>query len=192
MTSNLTRRFFALSALCVGVAACADPTPPPQPTMVERGIEASAVVQTVDMSTRQVLLRDNSGRLITFVAGPEVRNLAQVRPGDRVIAEYTEALAVSLAAPGTTAAPSAAVGGVAAAPGQRPGGAIGSEVKVRVRIESVDPAKNAVTFIGPGGVHRTVVARDPGMQEFVRRLRAGQEVDVTFFEAVAVRVEPMR
>ena len=47
-----------------------------------------------------------------------------------------------------------------------------------------------VTFTGPRGNTHTVAVRDPGAREFVRGLRQGEEVDITYSEAFAIRVEP--
>jgi hypothetical protein len=41
-----------------------------------------------DMSSRQVFLRTPEGTRATVVAGPEVRNLPQLRAGDRVTVAY--------------------------------------------------------------------------------------------------------
>jgi hypothetical protein len=131
--------------------------------------------------------------LVTVVAGPEARNLAQLRPGDRVAIEYREAVAVEVVRPGDPRpAAEALAGGERAPEGARPGGVLSQVVRVRVRIDAVDPARGHVTFTGPAGGTRTVTAQDPKMREFVRGLRPGEQVDVSYSEAIAVRVEPVR
>ena len=59
-----------------------------------------------------------------------------------------------------------------------------------MRIEGVNPATGTVAFIGPDRVPRTVAVRQPAMRDFLRTLKVGDEVEVTFTEAVAVSVEP--
>ena len=153
--------------------------------------QAVAVVESVDQRTREVVLRGQDGDRVAVTAGPEVRNLAQLRRGDRVVVTYGEALAVEMAPPGAGGPPlEVAEGAVRARPGQRPGGAVGREVRARVRIEAVDRGTGRVAFVGPRGVRRVVTPREPEMVDFVRRLRPGDEVDVTYTEAAAVRVEP--
>jgi hypothetical protein len=49
-----------------------------------------------------------------------------------------------------------------------------------------------VSFTGPTGAKRTVAVRSPEMQAFARRLRPGEQVDVTFLDVVGVTVEPAR
>ncbi|MGE0715786.1 MAG: hypothetical protein AB7P02_10105 [Alphaproteobacteria bacterium] len=195
MTCTFVRRALLASVLSAGLAACDQGSTPvaqgPGPAAVERTAETSAIVQSVDLQARRVVLRDASDRLLTVIAGPDVRNLAQVRAGDRVVIHYREALAVSMAVPGSPPVSGIAAGTVRAEPGQTPAGAEGVAVQARVRIEAVDPVLHTVTFVGPAGVPRTIRARDPRMQEFVRGLKRGDEVDVTYAEAIAVRVDPM-
>ena len=180
----------ALFAVAAPAARAQTAAPPPGVAMSEL-TKLTATVETADMTTREVLLRGEGGNLVTVVAGPEVRNLAQVRPGDRVVLEYQEAIAAEIVRPGDTRSP---VGGVAAAgraePGQRPAGVAGEAVRARVRIDAVDARAGVVTFTGPRGATRRVAVREPAMRDFVRGLRPGEEVDIVYAEALAVRVEP--
>jgi hypothetical protein len=161
-----------------------------QPAVLIGTEEVRATVETVDQQQRMVLLRGPTGTLLTVHAGPEVQNLPQVKPGDQVVIRYTEAVAARIARPGDPA-PESTASAARAAPGERPAGLVVDHVRERVRIEGVDTANNTVAFVGPGGVPRRVAVRQPAMQEFLRTLKAGDEVDVTFTEAVAIRVEPM-
>ena len=54
-----------------------------------RVVTASATVTAIDMNTRQVTMRGAGGNTFTVVAGPEVRNLSQVRVGDTVTSTTT-------------------------------------------------------------------------------------------------------
>jgi hypothetical protein len=172
-----------------GLAACAPATPPS--AVVEDRVTTVATVESVDMRSRDVLLRGPGGALFTVKAGPEVRNLAQVRSGDRVHVAYQEALAVQVSPPGQMGQPSerdTAI--VRAARGERPAGAGFDMIRVRVKIEAVDRATNTVTFMDPRGVQHIVAVRNPEMIAFIRRIRPGDEVELNYVEAVAVSVEP--
>ena len=181
----------AVGALLLSVlAACQSPAP--QPTSVTRTKQLVATVETVDMTTRQVLLRTPNGTRATVVAGPEVRNLAQVRAGDRVNITYQEAIAVQMAQPGTAPLNAVALATQRAATGQPPAGAVSGVVTARVTVVSVAPDGTSVTFTGPNGVLHSPEVRDPQMQAFVQRLRPGDQVDVGYSNELAVSVEPMR
>ena len=58
-------------------------------------IKATATVTVIDYATREVTLKGPQGNAITVVAGPEVKKLEQVKVGDQVNLEYTEAFTVS-------------------------------------------------------------------------------------------------
>jgi hypothetical protein len=192
MLTPLIPASLALALVAAAVPAAMAQTAAPSPgAAASRLTTLTATVESVDMTTREVLLRGEGGRLATVAAGPEVRNLAQVRPGDRVVMEYQEAIAAEIVRPGDTRPPVAgAVGAGRAEPGQRPAGLAGEVVRVRVRIDAVDADAGVVTFTGPRGATRTVAAREPAMRDFVRGLRPGEEVDIAYAEALAVRVEP--
>jgi hypothetical protein len=60
----------------------------PEPAAVGVAETHTAIVETVDQTARQVLLRGDEGSLHTVPLGPEVRNLAQLRSGDTVTVEF--------------------------------------------------------------------------------------------------------
>ena len=74
-----------------------------QPSNILGAEEVRATVETVDQQARTVLLRGPTGGLLTVHAGPEVRNLPQVKPGDQVVVRYTEAVAARIVRPGDPA-----------------------------------------------------------------------------------------
>lgn len=199
----LNRRMALLLPLgLLPLAACetSPPAPapvvaaPPPPTIVSDEVTLRAIVETVDRTKREVLLRGQdgaqSGALVTVRVGRNVQNFNQIRSGDRLTVRYQRAVAAMIVpanSPGSR--PAAAVATVRAAPGERPAGAVGDIVRVRVRVTSVDPATNTVGFVGPNNRPREVVVRRPEMQAFLRTLRVGDQVDVAYEEALALSVE---
>lgn len=182
-------RLAAAGAVLFCLAAGAAEAQRGQPAVTTRTETATAIVESVDVARRSVLLRREDGSFLTLRVGPEVRNLPQVKPGDRVVVEHTEAIAARMAQPGGPAVVEAEAD-ARRAPGQRPGAAVADAVRVRVKIDQVFGTGEQVSFTGPTGAKRTIAVRSPEMQAFVRRLRPGDEVDVTFLDVVAVRVEP--
>jgi hypothetical protein len=61
-----------------------------------------------------------------------------------------------------------------------------------VIIEAVDRGTHEVTFTGPAGMTRTVEVKDPKAQQFIGTLKKGDEVEITYTEALAVSVDPGR
>jgi len=185
-----TRSFFAAAAALALLSGCAKPTPP-EPLQIENTKRVEATVIGIEKAKRLVSLRGADGRTVTVEAGPSVRNFDQIKVGDRVVATYFEAIGFELQQPGVAAAPSE-VGLVAgrAAPGERPAAAAGGFLRTTVVIESVDPKTHTVTFKGQDGLTRAIPVVTQEGRAFASRLRAGDRVDVTYEEAVAISVEP--
>jgi hypothetical protein len=186
------RALAAGTTVALLLGACA--SDPPEPVTIENTAEIAATVEAIDVGTRMVALRGPSGERFAVQAGPEVRNLAQVNVGDRVVARYYEALAAELRrrgdGSGETEAPVVEVGAGRAPAGGRPAGVVGSQSRMTVRITDVDTRNHVVSFYGSDGLVRSLPVRTPQGREFISRLRAGDEVEVTYTEAVAVSVEP--
>jgi len=183
------RSALAIFSAAALLAACVPQ--PPKPLALSETVEASAIVEAIDYSTREVVLRDAQGRQTLVKAGPEVRNLAQVKKGDRVLVRFTEAFAAQVVKPGTgVAGVQADASVVRAAPGERPGAAIGEQVRTTVKVYDVDPYANTIEVTGPRGYNRRLKVKDPQAIAFIRGLKKGDEVEVTFTEALAISVEP--
>jgi len=167
----------------------------PEPAVAAQSAERTAVVESVDLRERSVLLRSDagaqSGVLATVRVGPQVRNLAQVRPGDRVVLTVTDAIAVSVARPGDGEAPRAGGEAASRAPaGERPAARLNEARRIRVRVDAIDAARNTVTFTEPAGAQKTVRVQNARMQQFVRGLEPGDQVDLVYLESVSLRVLP--
>ena len=182
------------TALLAAVLGTALALPLAQPTLaqgafVEQVATVSAVVHDVDLTTRQVLLQIGEGEFVTVVAPEEVRNLPQVEVGDTVNLAFYGGIAASLAPAGeapigmdTTDAL------VRAEEGQRPAGASLRELTTTVTFDAYDPETSIVIFTGQSGLQRQVEVQDPEMRSFVETLEAGDEVDVTVIEIIALEV----
>ncbi|MDO9714278.1 hypothetical protein [Paracraurococcus lichenis] len=165
----------------------------PEGAVIDEVTEVRATVESVDLTTREVLLRGPEGGLMTVRVRPDVRRLNELKPGDQIVARYADAVAVRMARPEEASMPPSVQAGSATAGADRPPGAVvGGQTSAIVTIQEVDPVRSAVTFIGPAGVPRRVVVQDPAMRDFASGLKPGDRVNVTYSEAVAVSVEPMQ
>lgn len=180
----------ALAATAALLAAgCAAP---PREVTVGETLERTFSVDAIDYTGRLVTLRDAQGSHVIH-AGPQVRNLAQVKPGDRVVVRYSEAIAAELVKPGAGVAGVQSSGvAMRAAPGARPAAATAEQTRMTVKVFDVDTIANVVEVTGPSGYNRRVAVRDPKAQEFIRGLKRGDLVEVTITEAAAISVEPAR
>lgn len=177
--------------LALGVIALVNPRYAPlaaQPVVVSDLIEAKAIVESVDLKTREVLLRGDHGELETIMVSPEVRNLAQVHPGDYVMVSVHRAVALEMSKAGTPPVTAANVAAGRALPGSQPGAFRITTIHARVQIQGIDLDHRTVSFVGPARILRVVQIADPKLLEFVRGLHVGDEVDVTYRLGVAVAV----
>ena len=151
----------------------------------------TAQVESVDLKQRTIVLKTPGSERAEFAVGPEVRNLEQVKPGERVILRYYIGLAAEIKPSGTTAQGARDKVVAENAPsGARPSGTIGHSVSATVIIDSVDTSFNTVTFKRADGITRTVAVDGSQGQEFIRKLKKGDAVEITYTESVAVSVEP--
>jgi hypothetical protein len=184
----------ALGLACASVCSAADAVAPAAaaPAAAPKGetlvatVEATAVVTAIDQKTREVTLRKEDGTEVTIVASEDVKNLAQVKPGDVLHVVYGEALAYEVKKGGTTAAPATTIAGGAAELGQKPEGALARQTTATVLITAIDPKVPSVTFQGPAGNTRTIKVLHP---EKLVGVSVGDTVELTFTEAVAIKVE---
>jgi hypothetical protein len=156
----------------------------------EKQIEHEAVVtvENIDVPNRLVTVRDASGIPMTVYVNESVKTFPQAKVGDQVRVRYVESLAVRLMKPSEEAnAIQTKEETTRMAPGQ-PYGKSAMEVNATVRIESVDQSGSVVTFTGPRG-RRTINVSDATMRDFVKQLRPGDNVDVTYKEALAISLE---
>ena len=187
------RKTFSAALLCgaLALASVAPAVAREKTAAVGAQLKATAVVETVDMQTRHVLLRNEDGSLTTVTVGPEVRNLAQVKPGDRVLVRVRLGVIASLAPSGNAGPPVASADIAGRAPeGERPAGLVGDALRVRVTFDSYDRATRTVHFTLPDGAKQQTVLQTRTMQDFAAGLKAGDKVDVTFLRSFAIAVEP--
>jgi len=172
----------ALSALALPPAS-ADET-----VEVADTVETAATVQTVDMVTRQILLRDDrTGEVFVITAGPEVKNLDQLEPGDKVRALYTRGVAARMAPAGAEGSSSVEV--VAAAEkGDKPALIYGKTTTEVVTLLAYDAAGHVATFRDSTGATRSVTVEKPEMQRFAETLKPGAKVEITWSDALAIGV----
>ena len=150
-------------------------------------VEVAATVVSVDARRRRVTLRGSDGKMETLRVGPEVRNLPQVRRGDRVVATYTQAVAIRLARKGT-ASPETSDDVVfnRAPAGELPGGSSAQVVTIVARIIGIDRDDREVTLRGADGRTTTIEVDDPARLEHIR---VGDLIEATFVEGVTIAVE---
>jgi hypothetical protein len=164
----------------------------PKPAKIEHTIKKTVVVTNLDVASRHLTIKTQKGDEFTVDVDPEVRNLAQLKVGDKIVVTYYEGLAASLKKPGEAKPETAKVETTRAEPGALPGGKARVTQSVTVTVDSVDTKKNVVSFHGPDKLVRTADIVRPEGKAFIKELKKGDEVVITYTESLAVHVEPAK
>jgi Cu/Ag efflux protein CusF len=140
------------------------------------------------MATRAVSLRTEDGRLVNFTAGEEVRNLAQVRVGDRVVVSYEVGLVMALSPSSGSSINERRekLEAGRAELGQKPAGVIRETIEVIATVRAIDLKNRAVTLQGAKQTVTLPVAEDIKLDG----IKVGDQVHAMYRESLAVRVEP--
>ncbi|HSV20148.1 MAG TPA: hypothetical protein VLR71_17160 [Casimicrobiaceae bacterium] len=154
---------------------------------VARTMSVTATITAVDTASREVTLKGPQGNELQVVAGPEVKNFAQLKAGDKVQVQYVEAVTVELKKGGTLAVARTEKSGVeSAAPGARPGAIGGRRVTVVGDVVAVDAPTQTITVRGP---QRTVELSIDDPEQF-KRIAKGDQIEAQYIEAAAVAIVP--
>lgn len=151
--------------------------------------KVQATVTAIDPDTRAVKLNGPKGPVQVVVA-PDVRNFDKLHVGDKVAVSYYEGIAAQMTKGGTKVTAPAESTFTTPAKNGKPGGGVGESVTSMVTIEAVDKPTNTVAFKRSDGSVHIIEARAPNMREFIRTLKSGDVVEVTYTESVAVDVTP--
>ena len=153
-----------------------------------RALVISAQVVGIDKATRTLTLKGPQGDVVDIVAGDEVKNFDQIKLGDFVVARYAQALTLELRKTKVKAGePTVREGAARAKPGERPSAAGAREVTAIADVIGVDPKTSTITLKGPRGNVVTLDVRNPDQFKVVKK---GDQVEVTYTEALALTVEP--
>ena len=163
-------------------------TSEPGRVAMAREAKISAQVVGIDKATRTVTLKGPKGNIVDIVAGDEVRNFDQIKLGDLVVARYMQALTLELKkTKGGVREATEREAAVRAQPGERPAGAVGRQVTALADVIDVNPKNKTITLKGPKGNVVTLDVHNPDQFKVVKK---GDQVEVTYTEALALSVEP--
>jgi len=158
-----------------------------QPKVLKENMKTvTATVESIDLATRAVTLKGPDGKVMGLKVGEEVKNLPQVKVGDKVTVTYYESIAAQIIKPGTGPASAAQQAVATAKPGEKPAGAMVQQVTVIATVEAIDKTTQHVTLKGPEGNTVEVKVKNPKNLEGVK---VGDEVAITYTEAMAISVE---
>jgi len=156
-------------------------------------IEATATVTAVDMENHLVTIQGPEGNSAVIQVTDQVKNLPQVKIGDRVDIQYYRSAIAELVKVDENTSLDTTVSGVKATrpEGDKPGGAIGLQLRRRAEVMFVDPFQKFITFLSPErGLRKISLEHSPDLQHYLTELKKGDIVEVTYTEALAISLEP--
>jgi len=180
-------RVVAVLAIAIGAAAIPAVSMADQPapeTASAEVVTGSGTIQKIDKDGRVVSVKGDRGNTVDIKVGPNVA-VDKLKVGQRVNAAYYQEVAVALHKPGEQAPK------MTQTVTER-GGITAQQTTVTAKVVAVDLATNNVVLRGPQGETHAVSVKDPDLQAQLGKLKAGDSVDVTYTQAVAVSVEPMK
>jgi hypothetical protein len=182
MSTHKILAAFLIATLAVPAAAFADQAA--KPITRSESAQVKATVVSVDQATRMVTLTGPDGKNFEVEAGPAVQHLDQVKPGDVVVATYTESLAFQVAPTGETP-----VGASQSAKRTDLGGEVGHQVTSSFKINAYDQNTHELWVTTAKGETKKIVVQDPKAQERLKTLSPGTTVQVTYSESLAIKLE---
>jgi hypothetical protein len=152
--------------------------------------KTKATVTAIDPATREVTIEGQRGP-ITVQAGPEVTNFDHLKVGDQVLVSYYQGTAATIVKGGKKVTdPAVSTFQQGNSPGMRPAGLVGASATVTVKIQDVNLPTNTVAFTKSDGTTHIIEVKSPEMRDFIKTLKRGDTVQVTFTDSVAVSVIP--
>lgn len=186
MIAGITLAFSSISLGWAGESTSKEQRDLPKVTM-GAGAMVTATVEAINHTTREVALRGPDGSLEIFVAGEEVRNLAQVAVGDVVKIEYNVGLMIALQpVSGGVRERRERVEEERAELGEKPAGTVRKMVYARGVVRAVDLQARTVTLQGALKTVTLPVADDIDLD----RVKVGDMVDAEYVESLAISVQP--
>ncbi|MDM0044982.1 hypothetical protein QTH91_10835 [Variovorax dokdonensis] len=197
--SSRHQAFLAMTAavsLALGAASTAQAQTTPERKTVElvdakggaQSVTVVGEITQVDAAQRVVSIKGPRGNIADLRVDPKVKNLDQVKVGDRVRLTYRVGVALALLKGGDEIRQRVeSEGSTAAAPGEKPGGMAVSVTTIVANVVSIDRKKNIATLKGPSGNLVDVRVRDP---KVLKEVKVGDQVAARVTESLAVEVRP--
>lgn len=157
-------------------------------------ITGRATVKAVDAATRTVTLVGEDGNTVSVVAGPQVINFDQIKPGQTVLIRYDQSIQYVLSPPGTKLPKSGLTTAAVGAPkGQMPAGAVSGKLVVTGLVTGIDATNHTVQVVNPSGgqVFTIPVVSQEGLKNF-GLIKVGDTITEVSSKSVAVSVQPAK
>jgi hypothetical protein len=159
------------------------------PVSMGAAVTRTFVIDAIDYGARLVTLRDHDGNSATIEAGPGVERFNALKVGDKVTFRYHESVVYQIRKPGSGPQKPAVSTGVVRTPGATPGGTVSKQMTAVVTVNAIDLKVPSVTVTAEDGRRMSFKIDNPKNAEGVK---AGDKVEITYTQALAISVEPAK
>jgi hypothetical protein len=176
-----------LPAIAQGIApqpnAIVSPIPP------ARAVTLHGTIASINTQTRAVLIQSASGQFVTVTAPPEI-NLAALKVGQAVNAQYVRAVAFVVGQPGTTPPENEIAAEIERQKGG-PGFDAADIKRISAVIVGIDVPAHSIDVVNPnGGGVVTVVVTQPDRIAMLPQLQVGDTITAVVGTSRAVAITP--
>jgi hypothetical protein len=165
-----------------GQQGAPEPQSPSPDQTTTQVTNATLKVEKVDKANHIVTFDDPRGGTFDVKAGPDI-NLEKVKAGEMLDVTYYQETAVAVTKQGQQAP-------MMKQTTTNRGGVTARQTTITAQVVSIDHENNVVRVKGPGGQMHTLEVTDPGMQARLKDLKAGDNVTISYTQAVALTAQP--
>jgi hypothetical protein len=163
------------------------PDGPPSTYLLANVVTLHATVVRVDPALRLVVYHDEkTGEDKNFVAGPEVKNFGQIRPGDKITGKVEESLSFLHLKAGANPPIAEDEKNIVTAPtGAKPAGVASTKQRVVTTVVSIDSQVPSITLKYPDNGIRIHKVKNPGN---LKEVAPGDTIILTASRKTAVEL----
>jgi Cu/Ag efflux protein CusF len=146
---------------------------------------ATATIESIERSTREVTLKEENGEYVTITVPPEVKKFDTMKVGDKISVKYYDNVVLRVKLPGEQAVDTDK-DAMTSAGGAKPGGTAATQRTITATITEIDPKVPSITFKGPNNWTYSSRVQD---KDILKKVKVGDRVDITWTQAVMIAVD---
>ena len=173
---------------CTLIAAASGLARAQSKTLAADTVTATATITSIDQKTRTVTIKDEFGISDILYVPEDVKRFSALKVGDKIAVSYHTSVIVRLRKPGD-AAPVIEQSALTPSQGEKPGLTAAAQQTLTVTVVAIDMNTPSITVKGPNGLTYLRKVQD---KDALSKLKVGDQLDITWTDAIAVSVRPAK
>jgi antitoxin (DNA-binding transcriptional repressor) of toxin-antitoxin stability system len=165
------------------------------PVQLDRALQVTETAVVVDVDRKQHLITvQTEDSTTTTVVAKSLKNLHAIKKGDLVDITYMKSTVAHLVPVQDAGKLDVKVSSaeIVSEDSKHPGKAEAEEVRVTIKLISVDPYKKTITYRNPNSQIKEISMNTPRLLPYLKTLKDGDVVEVVYTRAMAVSVVPKK